>query len=200
MYKEGDIMKEILLENQLSEEQLINDTLPLVDIIIKTKIQINNNYIGISYDDLYQNGCIALIQAVKKFNPSFNIKFETFASTVIYHKLIDEYRKHKVYTKYCNHYITMAASDSENNMCYTMQTFQEDIEEKALEILEKAISYTKGNVQLGMKIIRYRIIGYSNQEIADKIGIKMTTLYAAISQARKKLKTDPDLINLFENL
>lgn len=186
-------MKEVL-----SEEQLVHEGMPLVDIIIKTKIQLNKN-IGISYDDLYQTGCIALIQAARRFNPTLNIKFNTFAAKVIYHKLIDECRKHEVYLKHCNRFMEIA-SDNEDSMCYTIQHSQNDIEVKALKVIDKAIACTKGNVQLGMKIIRYRIIGYSNQEIADKIGIKMPTLYAAISQARKKLKTDPNLISLFENL
>lgn len=176
-------------------EKLVSDTMPLVDIIIKTKIQLNN--VDISYDDLYQVGCIALIQAAQKYNPSYNVQFKTFASKVIYHKLIDECRKQNIYIKHCNNYISITTSDE--NLCYTMQSSQDDIEAEALKILEKAVSCTKGNVQLGMKIIRYRIIGYSNQEIADKMGIKMSTLYAAISQARKKLRTDPNLISLFDN-
>lgn len=178
-------------------EELVSDTMPLVDIIIKTKIQLNNNNVDISYDDLYQVGCIALIQAAKKYNPSYNVQFKTFASKVIYHKLIDECRKQNIYIKHCNNYVSITTSDE--NLCYTMQSSQDDIEAEALKILEKAVSCTKGNVQLGMKVIRYRIIGYSNQEIADKMGIKINTLYAAISQARKKLKTDPNLISLFDN-
>lgn len=195
-------MKEILLENQLSEEQLVNvnEALPLVEIIIKTKIQLHNCNVGVSYDDLYQIDCMALMKAAIKYDPSYNAKFTTFASTVIYHKLIDECRKHEVYAKHCNRYKSIVTSDNENNICYTMETPPTSIEIRALKFLNKAISHTKGNVQLGLKIIRYQIIAYSNQEIAKNIGIKMTTLYAAISQARNKLKTDPQLISLYEEL
>jgi RNA polymerase sporulation-specific sigma factor len=44
-------------------------------------------------DDLFQEGCIALLKAEKTYNEKRGIKFETYASTVIRNRITDILRK-----------------------------------------------------------------------------------------------------------
>ena len=38
---------------------------------------------GAEYDDLFQAGCMGLVKAVNNFNPSFEVKFSTYAVPMI---------------------------------------------------------------------------------------------------------------------
>lgn len=67
-------------ENPTREERnrLVEDHLYMVDILIK-------KYLGkgVDYDDLYQVGALALVQAVDRFDPGRGFEFSTFATPTI---------------------------------------------------------------------------------------------------------------------
>lgn len=58
--------------------QLIEDNLPLVYAVAA---RFTNR--GVEYEDLVQTGCIGLIKAVDRFDPSLGYKFSTYAVPVI---------------------------------------------------------------------------------------------------------------------
>lgn len=49
---------------------------------------------GIMREDLVQFGILGLMEAIDKYNPQMNAKFETFASPRVYGKIVDEIRKY----------------------------------------------------------------------------------------------------------
>ncbi|WP_235374821.1 SigB/SigF/SigG family RNA polymerase sigma factor [Caldicellulosiruptor naganoensis] len=61
-----------------ARQELIENNLALVWSIVK-KFAIK----GIEADDLFQIGCIGLIKAVDRFDPSFNVRFSTYAVPMI---------------------------------------------------------------------------------------------------------------------
>ena len=61
-----------------AEQQLIRDNLPLVTAIAK---RYQNS--AIEFDDLKQLGAIGLLKAIRKFDPSFNVCFSTYAVPLI---------------------------------------------------------------------------------------------------------------------
>lgn len=73
-----------------AKDQLIIHYIDLVKIIAgKLYIQYNHN---VEFEDLVSNGIIGLIDAVEKFDPSKNIKFETYANFRIRGAMIDQIR------------------------------------------------------------------------------------------------------------
>jgi RNA polymerase sigma factor for flagellar operon FliA len=73
-----------------AKDQLIIHYIDLVKIIAgKLYIQYNHN---VEFEDLVSNGIIGLIDAVEKFDPSKNIKFETYANFRIRGSIIDQIR------------------------------------------------------------------------------------------------------------
>ncbi|NLB24495.1 MAG: B/F/G family RNA polymerase sigma-70 factor, partial [Clostridiales bacterium] len=58
--------------------KLVEDNLYMVDVLIK-------KYLGkgVSYDDLYQVGALALISAVERFDPDKGFAFSSFATPTI---------------------------------------------------------------------------------------------------------------------
>lgn len=67
--KEGD-------EN--ATETLISGNFPLIKAIVKGYLNK-----GVDYDDLYQIGCVGFLKAIKNFDPSFDVKFSTYAVPMI---------------------------------------------------------------------------------------------------------------------
>lgn len=57
---------------------LINGNFPLIKSIVKGFLNK-----GAEYDDLYQIGCVGFLKAIKNFDPSFDVKFSTYAVPMI---------------------------------------------------------------------------------------------------------------------
>ncbi len=64
--------------DKLARQQLIESNLALVWSVVK-KFAAK----GVELDDLFQIGCIGLIKAVDRFDPSFNVRFSTYAVPMI---------------------------------------------------------------------------------------------------------------------
>ena len=78
-YEENSkLLEKIKNGNQEALDELIEKNLPLVSSISKKFIMR-----GYDYEDIFQIGCIGLVKAVNNFNPSFNVKFSTYAVPMI---------------------------------------------------------------------------------------------------------------------
>ncbi len=61
-----------------AKEKLITFNSPLIKSVIKRYINR-----GIEYDDLYQLGSMGFVKAINNYDPSFNVKFTTYAVPMI---------------------------------------------------------------------------------------------------------------------
>lgn len=69
--------------NRDERNKLVLDNMALVTHIIKKEI-----YMGLDeFDDLFQEGCLALTLAAERFNPSLGFKFTTYAYSYIHNHL-----------------------------------------------------------------------------------------------------------------
>ena len=59
-------------------ETLVSGNFPLIKAIVKGYLNK-----GVDYDDLYQIGCVGFLKAIKNFDPSFDVKFSTYAVPMI---------------------------------------------------------------------------------------------------------------------
>lgn len=85
---------EKILSNDFDEEKLFEEYIKTRDIALRNQIVqqylniaeiIAKKFVnrGIEYDDLYQVACIALINAVERFEPNKGYKFSSFATPTI---------------------------------------------------------------------------------------------------------------------
>ncbi len=58
--------------------KIVEDHLYMVDILIRKYLNK-----GVEYDDLYQVGALALVQAVERFDPDKGYEFSSFAPPTI---------------------------------------------------------------------------------------------------------------------
>ena len=67
--KEGD---------ESAQEVLVKRNIALVKSIIKKYLNR-----GVDYDDLFQIGCLGLVKAIKNYDPSYQVRFSTYAVPMI---------------------------------------------------------------------------------------------------------------------
>lgn len=79
-------------ENKMTDEQknLVVDNIPLVGHLIKNIF--HKSPISPDYEDLFQEGCLGLCYAAKRFDPSRGLAFSTYAGTYIINT-IRKYRR-----------------------------------------------------------------------------------------------------------
>ncbi|MBQ8451509.1 MAG: sigma-70 family RNA polymerase sigma factor [Clostridia bacterium] len=61
-----------------ASEKLVNANFPLIKAVVKGYLNK-----GTDYEDLYQIGCVGFLKAIKNFNPSFDVKFSTYAVPMV---------------------------------------------------------------------------------------------------------------------
>lgn len=61
-----------------AREDLVRENLPLVHYVLR---RFRDR--GAEYEDLYQYGCLGLVKAVDRFDPSYDVRFSTYAVPVI---------------------------------------------------------------------------------------------------------------------
>ena len=64
--------------NDLAKEKLITINSPLIKSIVKRYLNK-----GVDYDDLFQLGAMGFVKAINNYDPSFNVKFTTYAVPMI---------------------------------------------------------------------------------------------------------------------
>ena len=72
------LLKQAKNGDDLAKEKLISLNSPLIKSIIKRYLNK-----GIEYDDLYQLGAMGFVKAINNYDPTFNVKFTTYAVPMI---------------------------------------------------------------------------------------------------------------------
>lgn len=79
---DSDKTNELIVKAKNGDEEatetLISGNFPLIKAIVKGYLNK-----GTDYDDLYQIGCVGFLKAIKNFDPSYDVKFSTYAVPMI---------------------------------------------------------------------------------------------------------------------
>lgn len=180
---------------ELNKKQtiLVENNLKLVSYIIKTHIIINESIIGLGFDDLFQNGCLALCKASMLYDYKRNVKFSTFAYPIIKNSLIN-YCKSIISKNKKN--ISFDFTLEYNNKIFSYNYDYDNFYIKqVLNILKE--NY-KGITLKGIEALELKLIGFNSIEIAEIYGVHSNSVRAWISRALKKLKSDKNLLLFFQ--
>lgn len=163
-------------------KRLVEDNLNCVRWVIRQYIRVNENTCGLEYDDLYQEGCIALWLAAETYEEGHGVRFRTYAVPVIRNHLVDYCRKVKSRSP-----PTVPLDSLESR-------FAETAEDDGRLFVEQVLSYGKraysGVAKMGIEAMELKLAGYSGADIAGLYGAKPNEVGAWISRAAKKLKKD----------
>jgi len=125
--------------------------------------------------DLSQECSIALIKAVKSFNPNCGVSFKTFATTCINNRIISSLRSQKrTETQIAD--IDALAVEHDNR-------------EQALQQREEVKSFINNNLSpIECKVFLQFLQGKTYNEIADTLNIGRKSVDNAIQRIRKKAR------------
>lgn len=180
------------------KRKLVEDHLYLISAILRTAIRPNESIPDLSYDDLYQTGCLALCHAASRYDKDRGASFATFATKVVKNALISccrqaAYRQEKL------EYLDAPLQDGEN-LTYAdlladeKAAFTTNTDTEILDLLTCAEKRSSGVTGKGIISLKLRCMGYTNPDIAAIYGTRSNHVAAWISKAARFLREDKDFL------
>lgn len=179
-----------------SEQQaLVEQNMDLVSRIISRHIRINEGVCGLGYDDLSQEGALALCRAAATYNGT-SAQFSTYAAAVIRNHLLDCCKTVNTQQKHlCSLPVGPGFADDEHPPSVPEPSV-EDKTDSLIDQIDMAalLAHYKreysGVAQLGIEALELKIRGYSGTDIARLYHTEPNHVGAWISRAKTKLKKD----------
>lgn len=165
---------------------LLEQHLNCVHWIIHRFIGVNESVCGLEYDDLYQEGCIALWQAAETFDEQQGTQFHSYAISVIRNHLLDYCRKIQSRTAPM---VSLEDWDAEASRSGAV-AWDSDSDLFVEQVLEYGKRTYCGVARRGVEALELKIAGYSGTDIAELYGVKPNHVGAWITRAAHKLKKD----------
>lgn len=147
------------------------------------------------YDDLLQEGRIAIYKAIVSYDPGSEIPFLHFLRMVIKRKLIDSLRAHNR-QKHLNlneaySLNNVLADDKTDSFISFVATYDDDPEKKVIASDETRL-FLQGLMndfsELELKVFRYHyLIGMKQREITQYLGVSSKSLDNTIQRIRRKV-------------
>ena len=167
-------------------EALIEQHLNCVHWVIRSFIGVNEGVCGLEYDDLYQEGCIALWQAAESFDEQRGAQFHSYAISVIRNHLLDYCRKIQSRSAPL---VSLDDWDAETAR-KGAAAWEVDSSLYVEQVLEYGKRTYSGVAKLGVEALELKIAGYSGTDIAELYGVNPNHVGAWITRAAQKLKKD----------
>lgn len=184
-------------KNENAEEILINKYKNLINKYIEEYKEIATQN-GLEECDIYQEGLLGLINAIKTFDQSKEASFYTYANICIKTKIQTAIRN-----SYSKKHIILNQSVSLDNLINSDATNfydiicdnKNDLSERLLkkEEHEQLFSRIKASLTpFEKEVLKLKISSYSNEEIAIKLKKNKRSIENAINRIRKKYRTITD--------
>lgn len=194
---DSELMYLISENNEEANNIIFKKYSSVIDLYAKKYLNLVDGK-GMDYNDLYQEGLIALNEAINKYKEQKNIKFASFASICIERKMVSLVRmasrkKHSILNdSYSLDYKKEDASESFVNLLQSNKDSIEDIlitKESTINIINKINTSLSS---LEKKVYELRLNGYSYEMIAKEMGKTPKSIERTLDRIRNKLK---DVIN-----
>lgn len=171
------------------EKQIVEDHLYLIPKMIFSTVRLNETVQGLGFDDLYQEGCVALCRAAHTYTG--RAAFSTYAGTVIRNHLISCCRSAVIRN--------LHESPPEDWEAWqaSLRALPDRMESSVAETIQFLLQAKKGCTKperQGIEALCRKIAGYSCSEIGQALGISRDLVNKQMSCARKKLKSDPEFL------
>lgn len=181
----------------LTKEQqaLVEQNLDLVKRTICRYIKTNEGVCGLGYEDLYQEGAVALCRAASAYD-GVSAKFTTYATTLIRNHLLDCCKAANAQQKHLSSLPIASGFDSDESPPSIREPSVEDETDCAIDRMDSAalLSHYKkayrGIARLGIEAMELKIKGFSGADIARLYHTEPNNVGAWIARAAKKLRAD----------
>lgn len=192
--KEGEVMKyDFILTPK--QQTLVEQNLSLVDRIITLYIHVNENVCGLGYEDLRQEGCVALCRAAATYD-GVSAQFSTYAATLIRNHLIDCCKAAGARLRNLPAIpLDVGPPDEDRPPGYPEPSVEDGVDALIDQLDADALlsAYKRrysGVARLGIEALELKIRGYSGADIARLYNTKPSCVGAWISRATQKIRKD----------
>ncbi len=179
-----------------AQRALVEANLSAVHWAIRGGIDVNENVCGMGYEDLYQEGCLALCRAAATYDGQ-RAKFRTYAETVIRNHLLDYCRALQAKRRSAP-VISLDEQREDEGSRERLASCDDtgrQVDRLCLaQLLEHGRRTYSGVARLGIEAMELKIEGYSGSDIANLYGVAPKHVGAWISRAIAKLKKDAGLV------
>ncbi len=199
--------------NREAKQKVFNENIGLIHKVIID----NFKNLGLEHEELFQEGCVALLEAINRFDKSKGVKFSTYAYKTILYKLsmfinTKIYQRKKTSIKkdgrfksgYIEADITSIYSKL-NNSNYEEESFLIDIlgendtnfevketeieVDEMLEAIKELEEKNKSKVYRNIyKVVVLKYQGYTNYEIGEMLGVSHTAVQNRFNIARDYIR------------
>lgn len=183
-----------------SEQQvLVEQNLSLVDKAISRYIRVNENVCDLSYDDLCQEGRVALCRAAATYD-GVSAQFNTYATALIRNHLLDCCKAVSARLRNLPVIPLDAGPPEEDKPPGISEPSVEDGVDDLIDQLDTdaLLSDCKrrysGVARLGVEALELKIKGYSGADIARLYHTKPNCVGAWISRAAQKIRKDMGIV------
>lgn len=179
----------------LSSEQqrLVEQNLSVVHWAIHNFIKVNESIFGFEYADLYGEGCLLLCKAALTYN-STRGEFIPYAQTVVKNGLLSYARI--MCQKQNRQRLLLDATLPDETGSYVDLIASENDTDTLIDAIDADAFFRSvktrysGVALLGIEALELKSRGYSSREIADLYGVQTNHVWAWISRASQKLRSD----------
>lgn len=185
-YNDNELLYMIHQEDEQALAILIQKYHSVIQYQIK-KYQKKGVY---TIDDYYQLALIKLVHAIYHYREDKDASFHYYFMEIVRRSFIDHFRHCNSYNGFQEAYcISLDMEVHEEGTYYTMMDFvntperREHIILEFLEYLQACKAYLK---PIEIKIINYRLLGYSYRQIAHKLNINEKKVDNTIRKIRNK--------------
>lgn len=172
------------------QKKLVEEHLNIVPYIINKYIK-NSEDVEMEYEDLIQEGNLALCKAAMKYNRS--VKFNTFAEIVVKHELLS-------YCKKINRKIKTVNLPDGKNIEDILVSNDEEVPEilfnaENLKSIRNIKNEYSGVVLKGIEAIELKMQGLAGGDIAALYEVKSNYVSAWIAKAKRQLLVNTKFLN-----
>ena len=187
--EELDLILKAQKGDELAKNILIGNYEPLIISIINKK----NFYIeGEEFQDLVQEGRLALFNAVKNYDPNRNAKFSTYAKTLIENHLINVIKSSQNSKNMALNSALGLNNQGEVELeelplpVKPTRSIEEDYigEQNAKELIDSIIQNLS---PLENQILQYKLQDYTYTEIAKKLNLDSKKVDNALNRIKNKI-------------
>lgn len=176
-----------------AQQKQVEQNLDIVRWAIYQHIQVNETVFGLSYDDLFQEGCIWLCRAAATYDQK-NAKFQTYAQVVVKNGLLSYCKTMYAKQKKQLPLQALVEQGEEDGVTYLDFLAVDDFTAETLSdmaaigLLESVKTEYEGVARLGIEALELKIRGLSGSDIAHLYGVAPNHVGAWISRAAEKLR------------
>ena len=180
-----------------AQQRLVEENLTIVERVLLFDVRADSCIAGLSYEDLYQEGCVWLCNAALTFNPARG-SFASYARRVVQNGLVSYCRN---VLSQCRH--TVSLDDLEPAVLATLEAQNAVSSHTKCEtplLLVIAESQYSGVTRKGIHALALQVSGMPLTAVAVRMSAPPNHVSAWISRAVRKLRNNESFLSsLHEN-